>query len=204
MRKTSTDYMREKRAKLRVLGFVPKEVWVLPENTGLLGMLELKLRHPVEADGIKMEKVMHAENWNIAKLAEALSTHELVSGGKAGLTVVEGADQTIQLSMNELGGLPIFIAVTGEQIIVDTILVEAGEVTDLAAFNAAVLRSRDLLPLSSIGLETLPSGEDVYSIFGALSSGSSLANVITEIETLVENIQRATEIFQDMFVQESN
>ncbi|MOA21330.1 hypothetical protein D3C78_1418170 [compost metagenome] len=66
-------------------------------------------------------------------------------------------------------------------------------------FNDAVLRSRELFPLSSIGIETMPNGQTVYNIFGSLSSASSLTNVVTEIFTLVENVQRATEAFAGFF-----
>lgn len=162
--------------------------------------LEMKLRQPVPTGGLQMEKEhMQVETWNIGSLFKALKALDMVTSGQVNANIVEGTERTIQLTMNELGGLPIIIAVTGEQIIVDTLLVEGEDVKDPAGFNAAVLRSRDLFPLSSIGLEQLPDGRDVYSIFGALSSFSSISNIVTEIETLTENIQRATEVFADFF-----
>ncbi|HBP6526422.1 TPA: DUF2170 family protein [Pseudomonas aeruginosa] len=176
------------------------DVCALPKNKALVEKLEMKLRQSVPAEGLQMEKEnMQVETWNIGSLFKALKALDMVASGQANATIVGGTEQTIQLTMAELGGLPIIIAVTGEQIIVDSLLVEAEDVKDPAAFNAAVLRSRDLFPLSSIGLEQLPDGRDVYSIFGALSSSSSISNIVTEIDTLIENIQRATEVFADFF-----
>lgn len=147
---------------------------------------------------------MQVETWNIASLYKAITQLDLVRSGEVNATLIEGAEQTIQLNINQLDGLPIFVAVTGEQIIVDALLVEAEDVLDTGEFNSAVLRSRDLFPLSSIGLETLPDGKEVYSIFGALSSASTLSNIATEIDTLLENIQRSTDVFSVYFKQEAN
>lgn len=185
---------------MRCEAFIQVDVWVLPKHKALMKKLEMKLCQPVATGGQQMEKeYMQVETWNIGSLFKALKTLDMVASGQANATIVGGTEQTIQLTMAELGGLPIIIAVTGEQIIVDSLLVESEDVKDPAAFNAAVLRSRDLFPLSSIGLEQLPDGRDVYSIFGALSSSSSISNIVTEIETLIENIQRATEVFADFF-----
>jgi uncharacterized protein YjfI (DUF2170 family) len=56
-----------------------------------------------------------------------------------------------------------------------------------------------MFPLSSIGIESMPNGQVVYNMFGALSSDSSLTNVVTEIKTLVDNVQRASEAFERFF-----
>ena len=203
-KKTSTAYMRNLRGRLRAEGYASKEIWVLPENMPLLRKLELQLRQPIPASGLQLEKDMQVETWNIASLYKAITQLDMVTSGEVSATLIEGAEQTIQLNMNQLDGLPIFVAVTGEQIIVDALLVEAEDVLDTDEFNSAVLRSRDLFPLSSIGLETLPDGKEVYSIFGALSSASTLSNIATEIDTLLENIQRSTDVFSVYFKQEAN
>jgi len=36
-------------------------------------------------------------------------------------------------------------------------------------------------------------------MFGALSSDSSLTNIVTEVKTLVDNVQRASEAFERFF-----
>lgn len=83
----------------------------------------------------------------------------------------------------------------GEQIIVEALLWPESDVTDATAFNEEVLLSRQLFPLSSIGLLNLPGEERCYSMFGALSTTSSLASVLHEIETLAGNVIRATEVY---------
>lgn len=200
IKKSSTYYMEQRRTGLRAAGYVQVEAWVLPENKSLLKQIELTLRQPYKAGAFTLEKQMTAvDNWTITRLYDALAALEVVTSEKVAISMVQGADQAIKLEMQEYGNLPIFIAVMGEQIIVDTILIEASEIKDQALFNDAVLRSRDLFPLSCIGLETLPDNMAVYSMFGSLSSASSISNVVTEIETLVENVQRATEALSQFF-----
>ena len=50
-----------------------------------------------------------------------------------------------------------------------------------------------------IGIESMPNGQVVYNMFGALSSDSSLTNIVTEVKTLVDNVQRASEAFERFF-----
>ena len=77
----------------------------------------------------------------------------------------------------------------------EVLLWPESDVTDATAFNEEVLLSRQLFPLSSIGLLNLPGEERCYSMFGALSTTSSLASVLHEIETLAGNVIRATEVY---------
>lgn len=200
-KKTSTYYMEQRRSGLRASGYVPKEVWVLPENKKILAEIEIILRQPYQAGANTLEMQMTAavDKWTISRLFDALSALDMVTTEKVAISIVQGSDQAIKLEMLEFGALPLFIAVMGDQIIVDTLLIEAAEITDEAQFNNAILRSRDLFPLSSIGLETLPDDTAVYSMFGALSAESSLTNIVTEIETLVENVQRATQALSHFF-----
>jgi uncharacterized protein YjfI (DUF2170 family) len=138
-------------------------------------------------------------NWNIDRLFSALQALDEVVSKDITLSLIQGSESSIKLEMNDFGGLPIYIAVVGEQIIVDTVLVDVESIKDVPAFNDAVLRSRELFPLSSIGIESMPNGQIVYNMFGALSSDSSLTNVVTEVKTLVDNVQRASEAFERFF-----
>lgn len=200
-KKTSTYYMRLKREGLTEAGYVPYEAWVLPENKGLLKQVEKRLRQPIQAGNFKMEtQAMSAsEQWTIDRLYQALQALDEVQSGELVVSLIQGADPSIKVEVTEFGGLPVFIAVVGEQIIVDTLLVDQDSITDPVKFNDAILRSRELFPLSSIGIETMPNEQTVYNMFGALSSASSLTNVVTEIFTLVENVQRASEAFTGFF-----
>jgi uncharacterized protein YjfI (DUF2170 family) len=97
--------------------------------------------------------------------------------------------------MYDYGDLPLFMAVVGRQIVVEAMLWPVSQVRDAARFNEEVLRTHKLFPLSTLGIETLD-GEAVYIMFGALSAGSSLADVLFEIEALADNVIRATEAFE--------
>lgn len=95
------------------------------------------------------------------------------------------------------GDLLLFIAVFGEQIIVEALLWPAADVRDAVALQRrGTARSRQLLPLSSIGLETLPDGQACYTMFGAPSASSVLSNVVQEIEMLADNVIKATEAYE--------
>lgn len=198
--KTSTHYVRNLRARLAEAGLVKREFWILPENVGALRGIEKVLRQPFYGDRIKMENFMtESSNWTIRSLHNALAELEAVTSGRILLTLGEGAEPGISLTMTEYGDLPIYIAVSGDQILVDATLVEVAQVKDVAEFNHLVLRSRDLFPLSSVGVETLGDGTDVYCMFGALSAASTLTVVVQEVMTLAENVIHAVEAFEDHF-----
>ncbi|WP_311970306.1 YjfI family protein [Pseudomonas baltica] len=188
------------RTRLAEAGLVKREFWVLPENVGALRGIEKALRQPFLGERIKLENHMtENSNWTISSLHKALAELEIVTSGSIKLGLSEGGDSSILLTMTEQGDLPIYIAVSGEQILVDTTLVEVAHVKDIAAFNSLVLRSRDLFPLSSVGVETLGDGTDVYCMFGALSSASALTVIVQEILTLADNVIRAVDAFEDHF-----
>jgi len=192
--------MKQMRAGLAAAGYVKHEAWVLPENRTLLKQMEQQLRQPIMAGTFMSENYMSAgNNWTIDRLFTALQALDEVASQEITLSLVQGAESSIKLEMNEFGGLPIHIAIAGEQIIVDTVLVDSESIRDVHAFNDAVLRSREMFPLSSIGIESMPNGQIVYNMFGALSSDSSLTNVVTEVKTLVDNVQRASEAFERFF-----
>ncbi|MDR7286583.1 uncharacterized protein YjfI (DUF2170 family) [Pseudomonas corrugata] len=200
MKKPSSFYMKQMRAGLAAAGYVKHESWVLPENRSLLKQMEQQLRQPILAGSFLSENDMSASNnWNIDSLFNALKALDEVASQEITLSLIQSAEPTLRLEMNEFGGLPIHIAIAGEQIIVDTVLVDVESINDVPAFNDAVLRSREMFPLSSIGIESMPNGQVVYNMFGALSSDSSLTNVVTEAKTLVDNVQRAIEAFERFF-----
>ena len=138
-------------------------------------------------------------HWTPHSLFDALTGLASVSSGKVLASLGQGAQPGITLTMTEFGDLPIYIGISGEQILVDATLVEVAQVRDHARFNELVLRSRDLFPLSSLGIETLADGTDVYCMFGALSAASALPVIEQEIITLAENVIHAVEAFEDHF-----
>ncbi|MFP0195308.1 YjfI family protein [Pseudomonas sp. PHC1] len=199
-KKPSSFYMKQMRAGLAAAGYVKHETWVLPENRSLLKQMEQQLRQPILAGSFMSENYMSAgNNWNIDSLHNAFKALDEVASQEITLSLIQSSEPSLKLEMNEFGGLPIHIAIAGQQIIVDTVLVDIDSITDVRAFNDAVLRSREMFPLSSIGIETMPNGQTVYNMFGALSADSSLTNVVTEVKTLVDNVQRASEAFEHFF-----
>lgn len=197
--KTSADYVRDMRNRLRDAGLVKREFWILPENVNALKGIERALRQPFLGDRVKLEDYMtENSNWTLSSLHSALAELELVAAGEILLSVAEGEQAGLKLTMTEYGDLPIYLAVQGDHIMVDATLVPVIDVKDPHYFNALVLRTRDLFPLSSVGVEVID-GQEVYSMFGALSAASSLTVIVQEIFTLAENVIRAVEAFEDHF-----
>lgn len=191
--KSSTEYVREFRERMRREGFVKKDVWILPEHAAELAALERRLRLPTGA-GIRSEGSSFATPWIVRSLHAALAETRPVQAGSIDLELLEAAEPSLHLVMREHGDLPLFIAVGGEQIIVEALMWPVADVVDPSAFNAHVLRTHKVLPLSTMGIEII-GGVPCYIMFGSLDTHSSLANVLFEIETLAENVLSAAEAY---------
>ncbi|WP_425054700.1 YjfI family protein [Pseudomonas abyssi] len=198
-KKSSAYYQRLYRQRLREQGLVKKEVWILPEHASALMAVERKLRQPMaQLDAMEKEIDMSMQQvWSATALHKALSGTELFQGKRASVELIDGSEASLHVTMHEYGDLPLFIAVFGEQIIVEALLWPVSDVRDLAKFNEEVLRTHKLFPLSSIGLERLADGTDCYTMFGALSSSSALSDVVFEIELLADNVIKATEAYEN-------
>jgi len=201
-RKSSADYQREYRKRLRDQGLVKKEVWVLPENGKLLTAYEKELRTPrLEQNvGLKTgENNMNdkaAHKWTTESLFNALKDRPAFSNGSCSIEIIDGIDSSIVVSMHDYGDLPIFITVSGEQILAEAVLFSLDDVANTADFNEYVLRTHKYLPLSTISLESDFENGDYYHMFGALSASSSINDIVLEIDTLAENTIQATEAFK--------
>ncbi|TQV75984.1 DUF2170 family protein [Exilibacterium tricleocarpae] len=197
--KSSAHYQREFRRRLREQGLVKKEVWIRPEHAKHLALVEKQLR---EANGSQWIKgVMSMTNktnlWTTTSLHTALQEMDLFTNGAASLELIDGIEPSLHIVMHEFGDLPVFLTVSGDQIIVESILWSVDDVADVVKFNDAVLRTHKYFPLSTISLDATSSGSDYYQMFGALSSTSILSNVIFEIETLATNVIHATEAYSE-------
>jgi uncharacterized protein YjfI (DUF2170 family) len=203
-KKSSAHYQREYRNRLREQGLVKKEVWILPENARRLAAMELELRvsaKPVVSSGLlpaKGERRMTdvVNRWTTASLHEALSKADMFIAKRADLELIDGVSPALHMVMYEYGDLPLFLTVSGEQIVVEAMLWSVSEVSDPALFNETVLRTHKYFPLSNISLDKLD-GDDCYHMFGALSSASSLQDVILEVEMLASNVIQATEAYSE-------
>ena len=199
--KTSAHYQREYRKRLREQGLVKKEVWILPENRRHLLEVEKILRRKIDsnlATGVN-SMIDTTKTWTTHSLLNALKKSELATSGQISVELIDGSDPSIHIVMTEYGDLPIFITVSGDQIIAESLLWPVSEVEDTTAFNDAVLRTHKYFPLSTISLDYI-AGDDCYYMFGALSSSSILPNVILEIEVLASNVIQATEAYREFLL----
>ena len=197
--KTSAYYQREYRKRLREQGLVKKEVWIRQENAGKLAEIEKSLREYGELPAIKGDRRMTAtvNRWTTNSLFDALKEEELFVRDLATIEFIEGMDPVLQIVMKEYGDLPVFLTVSGDQIIVESVLWSRGEVEDVNRFNETILRAHKYFPLSTISLDNMGVNGDYYQMFGALSSSSLVQNVVFEIEMLASNVIQATEAFSE-------
>ena len=195
--KTSADYQRAYRKRLREKGLIKKEVWILPENARLLSAYEKRLREANPSINNERGEVMVEQNeqWTTEKCFNELSTLERFKNGDASIELIEGVMPSIYIQMHDFGDLPIYCSVSGEQIIVESVLWAAEDVKDKADFNEMILRSHKYFPLSTICLDQGDDGVSYYFMFGALSSTSKLSNILLEIEILASNVINAAEAY---------
>lgn len=197
--KSSAYYQREFRRRLREQGLVKKEVWIRPENAKALAVMEKQLREVIKTPTrgpITMNNQTHT--WTTHRLFEALGETELFTSNQASIELVDGVDPSLYIVMHDFGDLPIFLTVSGDQIIAESVLWPVSEVKNTAEFNEMVLRTHKYYPLSTISLERTPGGQDYYYMFGALSSTSILPNILFEIEMLAANVIQVTEAYDTL------
>ncbi|WP_386066964.1 YjfI family protein [Tahibacter sp. UC22_41] len=134
--------------------------------------------------------------WTTESLYEALRSDKSVDLAGVELSLIGGVDAIVNITMHDHGDLAMHMAVSGEQIFVSSPLCLATQVRDRAAFNEACLRLNPVNPLSNLGLQNV-GGEDLYIVFGELSSRSPLPAVVEEIHALADNTIQAAEAFAD-------
>ncbi len=195
-RKTSAYYQRRHRERLREMGLVKKELWILPEFAEELAAVERRMRQPRGSVPTQKEIGMNEPKvWTASALHEALAATDAVRSGAVSVELLDGAEPSLHLVMHDYGDLPVFLAVVGEQVIVEALMWPVSQVKDAVAFNEEVLRTHKLFPLSTIGIEVID-GDPVYIMFGALDASSSLSNVVFEVDTLADNVISVTEAFE--------
>lgn len=189
--KPSAFYVREFRERMRRAGLVKKDVWIRPEFAAELAQFEKRLRlmpgEATEPPGAGPVAVGDAPVWTLDALQSAIEAAQPVQAGAIAVTRLDGADPVLCLVMREYGDLPVFLALGGLQIVVQALMWPVDHVVDPGAFNAHVLRTHKLVPLTTMGIEPV-AGVSCYVMFGSLDTQSSLANVLFEIETLAANV----------------
>lgn len=192
----STMHVRQFRDRMRQQGLVKKDVWIRPEYAAELSAIEKSLRQSDRDPALPpLPGALPATaGWSVQTIQQALAQSSAVLQGQVCIDLIEGAEPSLHLSMREFGDLSVFLAVGGEQIIVEAYLWPVDQIRDPDAFNAHVLRTHKLIPLSTISLQDV-GGVPSYTMFGALDTHSSLPSLMFEIETLAENAIGAAEAY---------
>lgn len=197
--KSSAVYVREFRERMRRAGLVKKDVWIRPEYAEDLAAIEKRFRQvPGEStqdSGAPTAAWQAVPGWTLATLQKAIEASPLVQAGSIEVSRIEGADPALSLVMRDFGDLPVFVAVGGLQVVVQALMWPVDHIKDPAAFNAHVLRTHKLVPLTTMGIEPV-AGVLSYIMFGSLDTHSSLANVLFEVEMLAENVIDSVDAFR--------
>lgn len=108
--------------------------------------------------------------------------------------IVESEGACLTISNDE--GIDVFVYVGNQQMVVETALFPAASVKDKNALNELILRSHQLVPLTTIGINSI-GDEEYYVAFGALSTDSKESVVLEEIETLFNNVPEFLDLYSD-------
>ena len=183
--KTSAHYQRLHRQRLREQGLVKKEVWVLPEYSAVLHLLEKQMRQPQAQPG----------SWTIHQQEGSMenSKHHYRREGKLQIELLEGAETSVLVTLSDFGDLPVHVALSGEQLVVEAFLWPANQVRDGAGLNAQILRLQKLFPFTTMALEPLARGGEGYVMFAAMRANSSTDDILAEILILADSVIQATE-----------
>lgn len=93
-------------------------------------------------------------------------------------------------------GIDAWLAISGEQIIVESLLFAKSEVKDNAALNEEILKTHMIFPLTTVGISQV-AGDEYYTAFGALSSQSKAESIVIELLTLFQNVEAFLDAYQD-------
>lgn len=131
--------------------------------------------------------------WQLSELLPALSGHE---GWQ-----VQQHEQAIVIQNED--NIEAYLAVAGEQILVEILLFPQQQVRDVAALNEHVLRTHKLFPLSTIGINEID-GDSYYVAFGSLSSQSKQESILIEVATLFRNVEAFIDLYQEHLMEHAS
>ena len=93
-------------------------------------------------------------------------------------------------------GLDAWLAISGEQIIIESLLFSTSEVKDSVVLNEEILKTHMLFPLTTIGISQV-AGQEYYTAFGALSSQSKAESIMIELTALFHNVEAFLDAYQE-------
>ena len=125
--------------------------------------------------------------WTVDQLVDILSKNDQWQ--------IERADRTIVISNQD--DVKAYLAVSGEQILVEAPLFPMSMVSDVAKLNDMVLRTHAMFPLTNVSIHTVEN-DDYYVAFGSLSSQSKEESIVIEVATLFVNVEGFLEMYQPL------
>lgn len=124
--------------------------------------------------------------WQLKDLNTLLAEHD-------GWSVAQTENS---LCLTNEDGIEAFLAVAGEQILVEALLFPQDTVKDIPALNDMILRTHKMFPLTTVCINEIK-GDSYYAAFGSLSSQSKGETVVIEVATLFRNVEAFLELYQD-------
>ena len=100
------------------------------------------------------------------------------------------------LCISNEDGLDAYVAISGAQIVVESILFPKSLIADAPRLNEEILKTHQLFALTTIAI-TAVEGEDYYMAFGALSSQSKEESISIEVETLFANVTSFLDAYEN-------
>ncbi len=116
--------------------------------------------------------------WDLKQLESLISNNDEL--------VVTREEDCLLIANND--GIDAWLAISGEQILIESLLFSSNEVKDKVALNEEVLKTHMIFPLTTVGISQV-AGDEYYTAFGSLSSQSKEESVMIEIETLFQNVE---------------
>ncbi len=99
-------------------------------------------------------------------------------------------------------GINAFIYAGEQQVIAEATLFPADMVANKATLNDLILRTHNLLPLTTVCINMI-GDEEFYVAFGSLSIDSKGSVIVEEIETLFANVGEFLELYKDHLNEEA-
>ena len=93
-------------------------------------------------------------------------------------------------------GIDAWLAISGEQILIESLLFAKSEVKDSAALNEEILKTHMIFPLTTGGISQV-AGDEYYTAFGSLCSQSKAESAIIELTSLFQNVEAFLDAYQD-------
>ena len=123
--------------------------------------------------------------WDLSQLESLINNNDEL--------VVTREENCLLIANND--GIDAWLAISGDQILIESLLFSSKEVKDKVALNEEILKTHMIFPLTTVGISQV-AGEEYYTAFGPLSSQSKKESVMIEIETLFQNVEAFLDAYQ--------